>query len=49
MVGIVRVQMMSFTASGMPRVDQMAELTGFEVSPADRDRLWLELRQGAEG
>lgn len=37
-----------FTAAGLPRVDQMAKLTGFEVSPADRDRLWLELRQGGE-
>jgi hypothetical protein len=36
-----------FTAAGMPRVDQMSKLTGFEVNPADRDRLWLELRQGA--
>lgn len=38
-----------FTAAGLPRVDQISKLTGFEVSPADRDRLWLELRQGAEG
>lgn len=38
-----------FTAAGLPRVDQMAKLTGFEVSPADRDRLWLELRQGNAG
>lgn len=36
----------AFTAAGLPRVDQISKVTGFDVNPADRDRLWFELRKG---
>ena len=35
-----------FTAAGLPRADQLAKITGFEVSPAERDRIWLGMKRG---
>ena len=35
-----------FTATGLPKVDRLAKITGFEVSMAERDRIWLAMKQG---
>lgn len=35
-----------FTATGLPKVDRLAKITGFEVSMAERDRIWLDMKRG---
>ena len=35
-----------FTAAGLPRVDQISKILGFEINPAERDRVWMEIKRG---